>query len=183
MQELRKVDLYRYDESWERDAAMILENFFYITPRIPPIFMGETTLKPNRCVIDLRQAKDFDDWHLPGAVNIPLKTLDAQTPSPFKEPSMLESQWTELEGLFQQSGSMAAALTNTRVMVVCYSGDTSRVATSVLRAKGVEADNVRGGWKALINTGLVHRYYDDVMTAATGSISLQRPASVTIESN
>lgn len=161
---------------------MILENFFYITPRIPPIFMGETTLKPNRCVIDLRQAKDFDDWHLPGAVNIPLKTLDAQTPSPFKEPGVLESQWSELEALFQQSGN-TAALANTRVMVVCYTGDTSRVATSVLRAKGVEAENARGGWKALINTGLVHRFFDDVMTATPGSISQQRPTSVTIESN
>lgn len=160
---------------------MIFESFFYITPRIPPIFMGETTLRPGRCVIDLRQAKDFNDWHLPNAVNIPLKTLDAQTPSPFKEPSVLESQWSELEALFRQSGNMAA-LANTRVMVVCYIGDTSRVATSVLRAKGVEADNVRGGWKALINTGLVHRYYDDVMTAAPDSISQQRPASVTIES-
>ena len=159
---------------------MILEDFFYITPRILPIFMGETTLKPGRCVIDLRQAKDFDDWHLPNAVNIPLKTLDAQTPSPFQDPSVLKSQWSELEGLFQQNGNVAA-LANTRVMVVCYTGDTSRVATSVLRAKGVAADNARGGWKALVNTGLVHRFHDDV--TAPGSISQQRPASVTIESN
>jgi rhodanese-related sulfurtransferase len=35
------------------------------------------------------------------------------------------------------------------VLVVCYNGDSARVATSVLRAKGLEADSVRGGYGAL----------------------------------
>lgn len=35
------------------------------------------------------------------------------------------------------------------VLVVCYDGDSARVATSVLRARGLEADSVRGGYRAL----------------------------------
>lgn len=36
-----------------------------------------------------------------------------------------------------------------RILVLCYDGDSARVATSVLRAKGYEADSIRGGFKAL----------------------------------
>lgn len=40
------------------------------------------------------------------------------------------------------------------VLVICYHGDTARVATSVLRAKGIEADSLRGGYQALRDHGL-----------------------------
>jgi rhodanese-related sulfurtransferase len=43
----------------------------------------------------------------------------------------------------------AAALRGQRVVLLCYGGDTARVATSVLRAKGVDAFSVRGGVRAL----------------------------------
>lgn len=42
-----------------------------------------------------------------------------------------------------------ALLTNKHLLIICYDGDSSRVATSVLRAKGYQADSVRGGFKAL----------------------------------
>ena len=38
------------------------------------------------------------------------------------------------------------------MLVLCYGGDTSRVATSVLRAKGVDAVSVGGGFQALQNS-------------------------------
>lgn len=36
------------------------------------------------------------------------------------------------------------------MLCLCYHGDTARVATSVLRAKGFEAESVRGGHAALL---------------------------------
>lgn len=47
-----------------------------------------------------------------------------------------------------------ARLQGHHVLVICYNGDTARVATSVLRAKGIEADSLRGGYQALRDHGL-----------------------------
>lgn len=68
--------------------------------------------------------------------------------SPFFNPGVLEAQWTELEDLFK-SDSKLQQLRGQRVLVLCYNGDTARTATSVLRAKGIEADSVKGGSNAL----------------------------------
>ena len=54
----------------------------------------------------------------------------------------------ELEQIFREA-RLVSDLGSHHVLVVCYDGDTARVATSVLRAKGLEADSVRGGFHAL----------------------------------
>lgn len=41
--------------------------------------------------------------------------------------------------------SILAKIKGYKVLLICYDGDTSRVATSVLRAKGIEADSVKEG--------------------------------------
>jgi rhodanese-related sulfurtransferase len=33
----------------------------------------------NACLVEVLPAKDFEDEHLPGAINIPLKTLDRRS--------------------------------------------------------------------------------------------------------
>jgi cysteine synthase A len=96
-------------------------------------------------VIDLRQSTDYDIWHLPGSQNKPLTSLGPHTPSPFSDAGVLEAQWIELEKIFQDVSDLR------HVLVVCYNGDSARVATSVLRAKGLEADSVLGGYGALKN--------------------------------
>lgn len=118
-------------------------------------------LKPDhsRCVIDLRKPADFKQWHLPQAINVPLNTLEKSTTSPFSDSAVMEAQWLEIEGWFSQSGEKSALLkglkeNNTRVLLVCYSGNTSRVACSILRAKGIEAWCIRGGYKALADPEL-----------------------------
>jgi len=94
-------------------------------------------------VLDLRQSTDYDIWHLPGSQNKPLSSLGPHTPSPFSDAGVLEAQWVELEKIFNDVSDLR------HVLVVCYNGDSARVATSVLRAKGLEADSVRGGYGAL----------------------------------
>lgn len=41
-------------------------------------------------------------------------------------------------------------LAGKNVGVICYNGDTARVATSVLRARGITASSIKGGFQALI---------------------------------
>ncbi|KAB8206320.1 tryptophan synthase beta subunit-like PLP-dependent enzyme [Aspergillus parasiticus] len=150
---LTKVDLYRYDESWER-SPVVLFTHFYNTPNVlSECLLSDIKLRPLCCVLDLRTTADFASWHLPGSVNIPLRSLDSHTAKPFSDPSVLEAQWVELEAMFKDP-SVITKLESHHVLVICYNGDTARVATSVLRAKGIEADSLRGGYQALKDHGL-----------------------------
>lgn len=38
---------------------------------------------------------------------------------------------------------------NNKILFVCYTGDVSRIAASILRAKGVETFSLRGGFAGL----------------------------------
>lgn len=142
LQRLTKVDLHRYDEAWERDALEVLLNV-YGSPRCL-----EQSLLPHHRVLDLRKAEDFQAWHLPESINLPLTSVGPHNPSPFSDPAVLEAQWVELETIFQDD-RLVTDLGAAHVLLICYNGDTARVATSVLRAKGVQADSVRGGHHAL----------------------------------
>lgn len=63
------------------------------------------------------------------------------------------------------------------VLVVCYNGDSARVATSVLRAKGLEADSVRGGLHGLRAYGV--GLGDTVVGQAENSVSA-KPIAATV---
>lgn len=172
-QNLTKVDLYRYSEDWEisfHDALKILYRFNFPekhTKDSAPSACNEKniistinkkssetpiSINDNVLLIDLRPEPDFA-CHLPDAVNVPLSSLSQTSRSPFADANVLERQWLELENVFQPGGTPAAALPmrllhDRRVVVVCFDGETSRVATSVLRAKGVEAFSIRHGIRA-----------------------------------
>lgn len=63
---------------------------------------------------------------------------------------MLANLWKRLEETFKvPSAELQALLQGRRVLLLCYDGDSARVATSVLRAKGHEAESIRGGFRAL----------------------------------
>jgi hypothetical protein len=72
---------------------------------------------------------------------------------------MLEELWLELESLFNikdkagnrnaSAEALMSIFRGKRVLTLCYDGDSARVANSVLRAKGVEAECIRGGYSAL----------------------------------
>ncbi|KAI8957049.1 tryptophan synthase beta subunit-like PLP-dependent enzyme [Daldinia sp. FL1419] len=160
---LTKVDLYRYDEAWEKDAAVALPSFlemkraaskdepFSGLPQGITIEDGlsETiSIKEDAVILDIRQPVDFGKFSLPGSVSVPF--VGSFTASPFSNPAVLEALWLKLDEYFGAPNSdVVPLLQGRRILVLCYDGDSSRVATSVLRAKGYEADSVRGGFKEL----------------------------------
>jgi hypothetical protein len=67
--------------------------------------------------------------------------------SPYYDADLLERQWRELNTMFTdgtQQFSLASG-SDVIVLLLCYDGDTSRLASSILRAKGVEAFSLKGG--------------------------------------
>jgi rhodanese-related sulfurtransferase len=177
---LRHVDLYRYDDEWELDAESALSAFYTIhafnseDAAMSLATGGPTELekilipRPNTQILDFRTSSDYEAFHLPNSVNIPLETLKdgASRGSPFSDPvgdcSMLEELWLELESYFSvktktregeqrnpSAEALMAILRGKRVLTLCYDGDSARVANSVLRAKGVTSDSVRRGYAAL----------------------------------
>lgn len=142
------VDTYRYDEAWEVQDKIFCETLYSSSPG--EILKANFGLTSGNVILDLRTAESFTDHHVPGSISRPLRSLHSTTPSPFSDPMVMENQWKELEsvfdlttiGLLKQAGC---------VWLVCYGGDTSRVATSVLRAKGVTANSLKGGMLALMS--------------------------------
>ncbi|KAG8631575.1 hypothetical protein KVT40_000715 [Elsinoe batatas] len=155
-QELTAVDSYRYDDAWEIAPEDALERFMKR--------FSSSVILPQGVVIDFREKVDFESSHFPFANNLNLESISRNTPSPFKDTQTLCDQWRELEKIFedksQATGSAAFMrllddepsrldrLRNKPVLAICYDGNTARVATSVLRAKGIEAWSVAGGWTA-----------------------------------
>lgn len=168
-QRLTKVDLYRYDERWEKDPTEVPEAFHKHLSHSQPASSG--------CVVlDFRQSEDFATGHIPHAVNYPIRSLrSSRGPSPFADPKVLEEQWSELEALFSQEEHLSK-LKSRQVLALCYGGDTSRVATSVLRAKGVEAVSVRGGFQALLDSGTMS-FVSDAATSRPWSAWMRQVAT------
>lgn len=148
---LTKVDLYRYDDRWEKEAPVALREFFDIDGALAAASAPVTSKivpKPAVSVIDLRQPLDFQDFHLPGSVNVPF--VKEETTSPFSDPEVLEGLWKKLEATFKTpSQEIESLLEGKQVLLLCYDGDSARVATSVLNAKGHNASSLKGGFKAL----------------------------------
>jgi rhodanese-related sulfurtransferase len=158
-----KVDLYRYDEKWERSASEALNAFFDVDRGAlldmvlaDPKSGFATAInlqsilrsRADTTIIDLRQPQDFNNFHLPSSINMPL--VHDSTPSPFSDAKLLESLWKVLEETFKSpKPEMQSLLQGKKVLLTCYDGDSARVATSVLRAKGYEADSIKGGFMAL----------------------------------
>lgn len=141
-QELLDVDLHRYDEAWEVGGEEVLETLYSFQ-----LAATEPLLRPGNTVLDLRTTTDFEVFHLPGSISRPLHSLSPTTTSPFSEPTVLVEQWKELESVFDATTVGLLKQPGVSVWLVCYDGNTSRVATSVLRAKGVIASSMRGGLK------------------------------------
>lgn len=78
-----------------------------------------------------------------------MRSIDAGSHSPFKDAAILEKQWLELDALFRTDSGLMDELQGKNVLALCYDGDTSRVATSLLRAKGIDACSLRGGLRGL----------------------------------
>lgn len=127
-------------------------------------------------IIDLRSRADFASAHLPHSIPIPLSSLRKDDPSPYEDAVLLATQFTELNKRFVEVArvehtcpgngvaelsklsipEMLACLRGSgrEVLVVDYTGETGRLAGSVLRKAGVKAFSVVGGWQALLSAGV-----------------------------
>lgn len=148
---LTKVDLYRYDDRWEKEAALALRELFDIDSALASTLAPVTSKvvpKPSTSVIDLRQPLDFQDFSLPGSINVPF--VKEETVGPFSDPQVLEDLWKKLETTFKMpSDEIRSLIEEKQILLLCYDGDSARVATSVLNAKGYNASSLKGGFKAL----------------------------------
>ncbi|KAI8634150.1 tryptophan synthase beta subunit-like PLP-dependent enzyme [Xylariaceae sp. FL1651] len=130
-EELTKVDKYPYDEAWERDCSDALRDFFEVKDLFSLIcsiraFINlslEDILAPKVgiSIIDLRQPSDFAANSLPGSTNLSIALPTAAIL--FSEPAVMTANLLRL-------------VQNKRILLLCHDGDSARVATSVLRAKG-----------------------------------------------
>ncbi len=77
-------------------------------------------------VVDVREPDEYAGGHVPGAVNIPLKTVPDR---------------------------VADVPADGRVFVICASGNRSKSATDTLRAAELDAVSVRGGTKGWVQDG------------------------------
>lgn len=100
-----------------------------------------------RC-LDLRQPEDFETEHIPQSMSSPLNGLTPAIPDLFGDPDTLHTIWTGLQTKFERSERLISPK-SLPIVILCYDGDTSQVATSILRAKGHTAFSVCGGFSAL----------------------------------
>jgi cysteine synthase/rhodanese-related sulfurtransferase len=88
---------------------------------------GTAKVKENIVIVDTRNKDDFEHFHIPNAMNI---------------------DYLELEN---NTGKYLSALRDKKVIAICYRGNTSKLATSILRNSNIEAYTVKGGmteWSA-----------------------------------
>jgi rhodanese-related sulfurtransferase len=98
-------------------------------------------------ILDLRSAEDFDAAHVPNSISSPLAEMTKDSGSPFDSVAVLEQQWTALKKKFAEEtfSSLFAEVSSDGLLLICYNGETSRLATAILRSQGVVASSVRGG--------------------------------------
>ena len=149
---LSKIDQGTYDSTWELSA-----------PEATKLNQGAFTLcrcstASHTCeaasaiiVLDLRRSIDFASLHVSGSLSSPIASLDAATPSPFNDTGVLEAQYHDLEALIYDSCLRDRLHRFSRVLILCYSGETAMLATSMLRQRGIETYSISGGFPGIAN--------------------------------
>ncbi|WP_244305531.1 rhodanese-like domain-containing protein [Kitasatospora cheerisanensis] len=84
-------------------------------------------------LLDVREPAEYAEVHAPGAVLVPLGSLD---------------------GFGSSAGADGPDAEGPLVLALCRSGNRSQVATDVLNARGVRTVNVTGGMRAWLEAGL-----------------------------
>ncbi|KAF2000906.1 cysteine synthase B [Amniculicola lignicola CBS 123094] len=100
--------------------------------------------RPELIVLDLRPLDDYTASHVTGSRNNPLRNAREDF---FSDADAVEERWHEMRhALESEEWSWRNGKT---VLVLCSDGDSGRMATAILRAKGCDAFCVEGGYPAL----------------------------------
>ena len=104
-------------------------------------------------ILDLRQLRDFETEHILQSLCSPLTGLTENIHDVFGQAETLHMLWKDLKAKFDDRERIATEK-DMPTIVLCYYGDASQVATSILRAKGITAFSVDGGFHALRDLSL-----------------------------
>ncbi|RKF79621.1 putative cysteine synthase b [Golovinomyces cichoracearum] len=148
--------VYHYDKSWEIKSTVLLPSLYPELLNYPSVTCRKEVLggsilcaKDNQ-IWDLRTVMDFDNWHLPGAVSKPLMNLTAERPSSFFDTTVMKLLWWEMETIANNYvGLKCPEYRIDHFLLLCYNGETSRMATSELWARGIKAINLMNGMNNL----------------------------------
>lgn len=106
-------------------------------------------------VLDLRSKVAFRNKHIPGSLSAPLEGLTPNLADGdlFGDPETVFNVWNSIQTHFSAKEMLRvlkdADWSRRPVVVVCYDGEVSRLATSTLRDRGIEAFSVQGGFSVL----------------------------------
>ncbi|KAF4624027.1 hypothetical protein G7Y89_g14149 [Cudoniella acicularis] len=156
---LLKCDQEKYDERWELTpegaAQAISQKMQSSNPRNTCSRRScrkrtscKTFRKSQPMVLDLRQGSDFDKNHIRGSISSPLKNLTVMTQRIFEDSNAICFYWKNLNVKFDAE-TEKLGLKHSPLLVLCYDGDISQLATSILRARSYNAFSVMGGFPAL----------------------------------
>lgn len=104
-------------------------------------------------VLDIRNHASFKSSHIPGSHNFDIGS-DSQ-PNPYKDPATLVMLFDTLNTRFAQTDpEYGPGLEDRFVIVLSRDGNVARLATSILRNRGVSAHYVVGGIDGWVASGL-----------------------------
>lgn len=141
-------DRYRYDDSWEMGEAeankLILDQdagtILHLTNK-----EGNTrTTLPNLAfnrnweVLQVQLSTLYKSKHIREDSDTEMMGKDSHYQCPFANPDLLSDQWKELDCLFHPSSIHFNKLKKT-TLVICPTGSTSRIASSILNNHGIQA--------------------------------------------
>ena len=98
-------------------------------------------------ILDLRTGEHFTIGHIPGSLNSPLKDISSQPSDVYGDAKILHLYWSYLMEKFDENSNMLGSKAKP-LLVVCYNGEISRLACSILRARGYASIYVAGGYPA-----------------------------------
>lgn len=148
---LSQIDQGTYDPAWELgsvDVIQLNQGEPFRLCNVRSLFHTGTCNKSTDAltVLDLRQKSDFSTSHVMGSKNATLPSVQPTTPSPFDQIAVLEAQSHDVDNMYS-TGELDGLGT---VLLLCYNGEASRLACSIIRHKGFVAYSVKGGFPTLL---------------------------------
>jgi rhodanese-related sulfurtransferase len=106
-------------------------------------------------IVDLRNTSEFRESNVPRSISVPLQGLREGLAGGdlFGNAEAVHAVWTQVQ-TWLQGAELSRMLIDTaksdrKVLILCYDGFTSQLASSAFREKNIEAFSVRGGFQAL----------------------------------